>query len=69
MNDYLINLKMNKIRYFLILLIIGPIQMAIAQKKLIDSNAYKNWQEVTNSNTISNDGQYVSYIIENEPLG
>ena len=41
--------------------------MAVAQKKLIDSNAISNWTSLGQA-FLSNDGKYVSYSIENEPV-
>jgi len=51
--------------FFLICLI----EFALAQqKKTIDTTAYLSWPEIE-APKISNDGKYLSYIIQNKPIG
>lgn len=40
-----------------------------AQKKIIDTSAIKRWTSLGYDAALSNDGKYVYYTIENQPLG
>jgi len=55
------------IKYLIILVFFGCTANIYAQKPTLDSNAYQKWQSVKNE-SISNNGEYVSYVINNEPL-
>jgi len=56
-------------KYFLLLsVLIVHTRLCFAQKPLLDTGAFSKWTSVGGA-AISNDGNYVSYRIENQPLG
>src|SRR5258708_12451702 len=55
-------------KLFLISVFIHCINILFGQKPPIDSAVYDKWPSVEGAD-ISNDGNYVLYIIENQPVG
>ena len=56
--------------YILILILFFQLQISsiYAQKPVIDSSTYDKWPLVQNG-YISNDGKYISYVIDKQPMG
>jgi len=61
-------MKFTEIVYWVFILFFCKTNIVSAQKKNIDSNAYMHWSSVSGVH-INDNGKYVYYTIENEPVG
>lgn len=57
-----------RMKHLIFLFLSIYLQLAVAQKPAIDSNVIANWKSVAEE-SISNDGKFISYRINNQPSG